>query len=289
MAIIDRATLRTNIADWLNRTDLTDTQLDLFIQMAEAKVYEELRVPPLEALKGFSVVESNSSIIIPSGFLELIELRLVKAGTCSVDPTTNTTRALCVAASGTWSDADKDDDISYRRIDGKAFHNNQMNYAFTRELDNFLLTDKEGKQSASGEYVLKYYKAGDPIGNTSSTATTAGSFVVGKYYTILTVGTTDYTTIGASANTVGVIFAATGVGTGTGTANIEEIPWILSSEYETVLYSSLAVGSAFLGSVEDEARYYQMFLDKITTLNDKAKEAELKGAIFTQIYSEALI
>lgn len=47
---------------------------------------------------------------------------------------------------------------------------------------------------------------------------TAGAFVVGVSYTILTVGTTSFTAIGASANTVGVVFTATGVGAGTGTA-----------------------------------------------------------------------
>jgi len=47
---------------------------------------------------------------------------------------------------------------------------------------------------------------------------TAGAFVVGNDYQIVSVGTTDFTLIGASANTVGVIFTATGVGTGTGTA-----------------------------------------------------------------------
>jgi hypothetical protein len=46
----------------------------------------------------------------------------------------------------------------------------------------------------------------------------AGSFTVGKSYTIRTVGTTDFTLIGAVANTVGVLFTATGVGTGTGVA-----------------------------------------------------------------------
>jgi hypothetical protein len=46
----------------------------------------------------------------------------------------------------------------------------------------------------------------------------AGSFVVGKQYTIRTVGTTDFTLIGAVANTVGVLFTATGAGTGTGVA-----------------------------------------------------------------------
>ena len=47
---------------------------------------------------------------------------------------------------------------------------------------------------------------------------TAGSFVIGKSYTIRSVGTTDYTLIGAVANTVGVLFTATGVGSGTGVA-----------------------------------------------------------------------
>lgn len=50
---------------------------------------------------------------------------------------------------------------------------------------------------------------------------TAGSFIVGQRYVILTIGTTDYTLIGAASNTVGVAFAATGVGVGTGTAVIE--------------------------------------------------------------------
>ena len=46
----------------------------------------------------------------------------------------------------------------------------------------------------------------------------AGSFTVGKEYTIAELGTTDFTLIGASQNTVGVKFTATGAGTGTGSA-----------------------------------------------------------------------
>lgn len=49
-------------------------------------------------------------------------------------------------------------------------------------------------------------------------AETAGAFVVGRVYLIATIGTTDFTLIGASANTVGVEFTATGAGSGTGTA-----------------------------------------------------------------------
>ena len=46
----------------------------------------------------------------------------------------------------------------------------------------------------------------------------AGDFIVGSTYTIFVVGTTNFTAIGASSNTVGTVFTATGVGTGTGKA-----------------------------------------------------------------------
>jgi hypothetical protein len=54
--------------------------------------------------------------------------------------------------------------------------------------------------------------------NISVSAVNAGSFVTGTTYWITTVGTTDFTAIGASANTVGLSFVATGAGSGTGTA-----------------------------------------------------------------------
>ena len=52
----------------------------------------------------------------------------------------------------------------------------------------------------------------------SFSTVTAGSFVVGRTYTITAVGNTDFQAIGASADTIGVTFTATGVGSGTGTA-----------------------------------------------------------------------
>jgi hypothetical protein len=58
----------------------------------------------------------------------------------------------------------------------------------------------------------------DVTSSRNDTVVTAGSFVIGNIYTIVTVGTTSFTSIGASANTVGVVFTATGAGSGTGTA-----------------------------------------------------------------------
>lgn len=54
----------------------------------------------------------------------------------------------------------------------------------------------------------------------SASIVTAGTFVIGQAYTIVSIGTTDFTLIGAATNTVGLVFVATGVGAGTGTAQV---------------------------------------------------------------------
>jgi hypothetical protein len=78
---------------------------------------------------------------------------------------------------------------------------------------------------------------------------TAGSFVVGKIYRIASVGTTNFTTIGAVNNIVGTHFIATGVGTGTGTAE-------LSQTVETKLRQTVSVidfGAVGNGVTDDTA------------------------------------
>lgn len=65
----------------------------------------------------------------------------------------------------------------------------------------------------------------------AQSSTTAGSFIPGIQYTILTVGTTDFTSIGATANTIGTSFVATGVGSGTGTALDVDYNAALSGNY----------------------------------------------------------
>jgi hypothetical protein len=58
-----------------------------------------------------------------------------------------------------------------------------------------------------------------------SSKKTAGEFVIGKTYKIISQGLdsnpTDFTTIGAANNSKGTVFTATGIGTGTGTAYID--------------------------------------------------------------------
>jgi hypothetical protein len=62
----------------------------------------------------------------------------------------------------------------------------------------------------------------------------AGNFNIGSQYTIETIGTTNFTLIGATSNTVGVTFTATGNGTGTGTATI--LTFEPGAKYDTTAY-----------------------------------------------------
>lgn len=55
--------------------------------------------------------------------------------------------------------------------------------------------------------------------NSSPASVAATALVTGTVYQILTVGTSDFTLVGASANTVGTVFTATGTTTGTGTVS----------------------------------------------------------------------
>jgi len=83
------------------------------------------------------------------------------------------------------------------------------------------------------------------IGAEATTA--AGSFVVGKTYVITTVGSTNFTLIGASSNAVGTTFTATGVGSGSGSAWLttfgNEVSLTFNSAVQTAGYYALYVGN----------------------------------------------
>ena len=71
----------------------------------------------------------------------------------------------------------------------------------------------------SGDYtVVPFLLNLEAVSSDSPVVVSAGNFSVGCVYTILTIGTTDFTSIGAVSNTIGGTFTATGIGSGTGTA-----------------------------------------------------------------------
>jgi hypothetical protein len=103
----------------------------------------------------------------------------------------------------------------------------------------FVLKDATGVQIGSWDNIPS--NAASPFANDANSiayeqgaTVTAGAFIVGAQYQILTVGTTNFVALGATSNTVGVYFTATGVGSGTGTAN-------LSRSVESKLQDSVSV------------------------------------------------
>jgi hypothetical protein len=80
-----------------------------------------------------------------------------------------------------------------------------------------LINRRAQRAYRSSNYWTRFLKIGEER-YLSSDPIAATAIVSGSGYFIATIGDTDFTLIGASANTVGEYFVATGAGTGTGTA-----------------------------------------------------------------------
>jgi hypothetical protein len=98
-----------------------------------------------------------------------------------------------------------------------------------------------------------------PLATTNATATNvttvnAGSFVVGRPYVIKTIGTTDFTLIGAASNTVGETFTATGIGSGTGDAYYYDIT--VTSTVNFVLGQTIQFKGTSFGSINTSGQIY---------------------------------
>jgi microcystin-dependent protein len=90
------------------------------------------------------------------------------------------------------------------------------------------------------DYVLVYRPSLAAASAVTATVS-AGSFVTGTTYTIASIGNTNFTTIGAVSNTVGLGFVATGPGSGTGTATATTVSQGLIKETRNVFVGDLGV------------------------------------------------
>lgn len=126
-----------------------------------------------------------------------------------------------------------------------------------------------------GNGVATYNLAGTTITQINPlTTVTAGSFVVGIEYTILSPGTTNFTLIGAANNNVGTVFTATGAGTGTGTATTPNNFPVTTVKGIAYLDSTTYVMDA------------NASIRGCTTLNDPTDWTDLLNRITAQIESD---
>ena len=68
MSITNYTELKTAVADWLNRDDLTDARITDFIQMAENRIFHVLRVPPMEKYANLTT-DTEGKVTVPGDFL----------------------------------------------------------------------------------------------------------------------------------------------------------------------------------------------------------------------------
>lgn len=116
----------------------------------------------------------------------------------------------------------------------------------------------------------------------SEATLTAGSFTVGRRYKIVSVGTTNFTTIGASANTVGLVFTATGIGTGTGTARYPTLYLAKVNIEENDAYTRIRAEYLEPGVVSTSERLVDGGLKEVTVRSFYTQIAPSPGIIVAQ-------
>lgn len=76
MAITTYAELKSAVAAWANRTDLTDPIIDA-ITMAEARLYDALILKNMERTSTLTATISSNVIALPTNYISPIDLRLL--------------------------------------------------------------------------------------------------------------------------------------------------------------------------------------------------------------------
>jgi hypothetical protein len=79
MALTNYSTLKTSIANWLNRSDLTDEIADDFIKLAEADFNSKLRVRKMVAQTSFTIDSETEAL--PTGFLQVRDIYILNGNT----------------------------------------------------------------------------------------------------------------------------------------------------------------------------------------------------------------
>jgi len=141
MALTNYSNLKTSIANWLNRSDLTSEIADDFIVLAEADFNSKLRIRKMITQSTFTIDSETESL--PTGFLQVRDMFILSGGTKN---------ALRYVAPGQM------DQMIGTSVSGKPS-------AYTILGDNFRFAKKP---DASYSGVINYYKKFDTLSSTNT-------------------------------------------------------------------------------------------------------------------------
>lgn len=71
---MNKGAIRTHFKELLNRSDITDSLADTFIDQSIARVERTLRIPSMEKTANYTINGSTSFLTIPNDFLEIIDI-----------------------------------------------------------------------------------------------------------------------------------------------------------------------------------------------------------------------
>lgn len=100
--------------------------------------------------------------------------------------------------------------------------------------------------------------------STAGATITAGSFVKGVQYTIVSTGTTNFTLIGAANSNVGTVFVATDSGTGTGTASINTWTSAANNKLTSATFQNTTTTTVTFGSIPSWVKRIVVSLQFVT-------------------------
>lgn len=75
MALSTFSELKTDLANWLDRSDLT-AQIPSFIKLAEARISRDLKIRAMETRSTASTTASDRTLGLPTGYLEMRNIQL---------------------------------------------------------------------------------------------------------------------------------------------------------------------------------------------------------------------
>ena len=199
----------------VNICSMTDTVLELEATCA-ANPYSHDDGTNTEAVTASGTIVFHFTVTLSEPYYSTIAAALAAGGGNSLEADRNT-------ASNAWNMSDLN--LASLRLDENLAHGALCTWDEVQQpvapVDNF-----------NSQWMTDYTLA-------SGAASVAGGFLIGTTYLITSVGTTDFTLIGAGSNTVGIYFTATGAGSGTGTAD-PQTAWLDPNSYYWV--STAGVG-----------------------------------------------
>jgi len=160
----------------------------------------------------------------------------------------------------------------------------------TFKLENAIITSASMDFVPENPFMIRVEGEGTKLSKAATVTHTAGAFTVNQTYTITTVGSTDFTSVGSANNNVGTEFTATGTGNGNGTASYT-IPGQAQSESATrtplMVYPVISADSLNMNNIVSVNFQLQNEINwtNYTNLHNSLSVTNSSNAMFPSAYT----